>query len=87
VRRLGSKWQHRALTVSLNPSTNAQNEAGTAAITAFEVFGMTQQEIEHGFPVSRDTCSIPRSLGRFSSVNSMYCATKTLETEKHPTHK
>jgi len=41
---MASQWKHRVGTLSLHPNINAEHEAGQAAITVFEVFGMTEWE-------------------------------------------
>jgi len=44
------QWQHCAWTVPLRPPMDAEHEAGQAASTVFQVFGMARSGIEPHLP-------------------------------------
>jgi len=51
-----SKWQHHVRSFPLYPSINAELEAGQAAITVFQVLGMTPPGIERSLRGRCKTC-------------------------------
>jgi len=51
-----SKWQHHVRSIPLYPSINAELEAGQAAITVFQVLGMTPPGIERSLRGRCKTC-------------------------------
>jgi len=50
VALVASQWQHRAWTVPLHSPINVEHEAGHAASTLYQDFGMTRPEIESHLP-------------------------------------